>query len=160
MMESAIRTGRNTTHGMSGTRVYQVWASMIKRCENPAEKNYRHYGGRGIRVCDRWRHSFEAFIADMGERPDGMTLDRVNVDGNYEPGNCRWATYAEQSRNTRRNRRLLVGGKSMTVTDAARALGVRRWTLYDRLDRGVDPFAPVKGRAMQEQPQLLWEENE
>ena len=74
---------------------------MIQRCTNERAANFKYYGGRGIRVCQQWRDSFEAFLADMGERPEGKTLDRINNDGNYEPGNCRWATWSEQRRNRR-----------------------------------------------------------
>lgn len=89
---------------------------MIQRCENPKDKGYRNYGGRGIRVCDRW-HSFINFIADMGNRPsDKHQLDRKNNDGNYEPSNCRWATKLENNANTRRNVFLTVNGETHHFT--------------------------------------------
>jgi hypothetical protein len=74
---------------------------MIERCTNPHDTDWKNYGGRGIAVCDRWRHSFEAFLEDMGEKPPGHSIDRINNDGNYEPGNCRWATASEQQHNKR-----------------------------------------------------------
>lgn len=83
----------------AGTSTYYIWAAMIQRCTNPKSRDYKLYGAIGISVCDRWRNSFEAFLADMGERPDGRSLDRVDNDGNYEPSNCRWATAVEQARN-------------------------------------------------------------
>ena len=90
------------THGMTKTPTYRIWAAMISRCTNSKRKDWNLYGGRGISVCDRWRHSFESFIADMGEQPPGRSIDRFpNQNGNYEPGNCRWATSVEQGRNMR-----------------------------------------------------------
>ena len=79
---------------------YQTWTNMRQRCSNPKRPDYKYYGGRGIKVCERWNNSFLAFIKDMGERPEGKTIDRYpNKDGNYEPGNCRWATAKEQALN-------------------------------------------------------------
>ena len=87
-------------HSMTSSREYQSWASMIQRCYNPKSKAYKNYGGRGITVCERWR-SFTSFYADMGERPEGRSIHRIDVNGNYEPGNCKWATASEQSRHQR-----------------------------------------------------------
>lgn len=85
-------------HGWAGTPTYATWSSMHSRCTDPRNASYKRYGERGITVCERW-NDFEAFLEDMGERPAGMTLDRINGDGNYEPGNCRWATKAKQESN-------------------------------------------------------------
>jgi hypothetical protein len=92
---------RSRTTGRAGTSTYYIWAAMIQRCTNPRCAAWKDYGGRGISVCARWRESFENFLADMGEKPEGLSIDRTNNDGNYEPGNCRWATASEQARNKR-----------------------------------------------------------
>ena len=101
----AIVRANLKTHGLTDTPEYVSWSSMIQRCTNSKRRGFRHYGGRGISICDQWRHSFETFLADMGPRPDGTSIDRIDVDGNYEPSNCRWATDAQQARN-RTNRKL------------------------------------------------------
>ena len=94
---------RRSTHSMSKTTTYTTWQAMRNRCKNPNIRDYEYYGAKGVTVCDRWDNSFEAFLADMGERPEDMTLDRINPFGNYEPDNCRWADYQTQRINRRQN---------------------------------------------------------
>lgn len=120
------------------SREYRAWAGMIQRCCNPNHKMARRYHDRGIQVCAAWRASFESFLADMGECPPGLTLEREDNDGNYEPGNCRWATRADQSRNRSSNKMITFQGVTLCVTDWARRQGIPKQCLQDRLWRGWD----------------------
>jgi hypothetical protein len=118
----------NLKHGATingkHTGAYRSWTTMKSRCYNEDNNRFYAYGGRGITVCDRWLESFENFLSDMGDRPEGCTIDRIDVNGNYGPENCRWATTAEQSRNQRRNVWYMMGDEKMIQADVARALGV------------------------------------
>jgi len=96
---------RNTKHGMTGTRAYICWQSLKQRCNNPNHRWYSEYGGRGIRVCSRWQTSFENFYADVGDPPEGMSIDRIYNHGDYEKRNCKWATSSQQRRNQRKKRK-------------------------------------------------------
>lgn len=123
------------THGLSRTPAHRAWVSMRSRCHNPQNHpNWENYGGRGISVCERW-NSFENFLADMGERPNGTSIDRIDVNGIYEPGNCRWATAREQANNRRDARRLTFQGRTMSCAEWARELGMTRSKLHIRLFR-------------------------
>jgi hypothetical protein len=114
---------------------YSVWRAMVQRCTNPNSQGWRHYGGRGITVCDEWR-SFDAFFVAVGPRPSGAhSIERIDNERGYEPGNVRWATRAEQARNKRTNRYLTAFGKTQTIGDWAAALGLCTTTLIARLDR-------------------------
>lgn len=128
---------RNLKHGHSirgsHSSTYKAWAAMMTRCNNPNSLYYENYGGRGIRVCDRWR-AFENFLADMGECPEKKTLDRLDNDKDYEPGNCRWATRAEQNRNQKSNLRIEFRGETMLLVDWAKRVGVNPRTLKYRID--------------------------
>ncbi len=130
----------NTTHGGSRRPEYQVWITMRSRCNKPSAPAYEHYGGRGIKVCAQWAN-FGRFIADMGSRPEGMTIERIDNDGNYEPGNCRWATRAEQARNRRSTHNVTHGGRTMCLKDWAREIGMHYTTLLHRQRRGLSPAA-------------------
>jgi len=98
------------THGLCYHYLYRTWCTMRQRCSNPKHIKYKHYGGRGITVCDEWLTSFEQFLLDMGDRPEGHTLSRKDNEGNYCKGNCEWQTYSEQNRNRRKYKRKKATG--------------------------------------------------
>lgn len=134
----------NTTHGLAGRRIYVIWQHMIRRCTNPKDKRYSDYGGRGIKVCERW-FKFENFYEDMKVGyDDKLTLDRFpNKNGDYEPNNCRWATYTQQNRNRRDNRYLACNGVSMTLAEWAEKMNVDVRLIHHRLNRGWDEEAAI-----------------
>lgn len=104
----------NFVHGMSKTSTYKSWEAMIQRCSNASLKSYKNYGGRGISVCDEWT-KFEKFYADMGIKPNGCSIDRIDVNGNYDQLNCRWSTMKQQNRNRRNNRLIEFNGETLSL---------------------------------------------
>ena len=123
------------THGQSGSRTYIAWSNMMSRCNNSNRPDYPYYGGRGIAVCDRWT-SFENFVADMGERPQGMTLDRIDVNGNYEPSNCRWDSRLRQARNRRSNHVVSYKGMTGSLSEVCETFSMDQRLVWERLSRG------------------------
>lgn len=154
---STIKTGRSKScgcysadlvrkHGMDGTPTYNAWAHMLTRCNNVRHKQYPEYGGRGIKVCDEW-HKFENFFADMGEKPDGYSLDRIDNDAGYSKANCRWATITQQIRNRRVSVKREHNGIMKSAAEIAAENGIKWRTVYERLRRGMsieDAVSPVK----------------
>ncbi len=143
-------TVSKTSHGASpygkASPEYNTWVHMIQSCHNPNNKDYKNYGGRGIEVCEMWRESFEAFFLMVGKRPTlKHTIERIDSNGNYEPGNVRWATRAEQNVNTRSNVKLTIDGVTQTVSEWSRdsRCSVSMFTIYKRLDRGWDAAKAV-----------------
>ncbi len=128
----------NTKHGMFGTRTYNIWGKMIQRCTNPKVYNFDDYGGRGITVCARWR-KFENFFADMGEAPDGLSIERKENDKGYKPGNCEWATCKKQNNNRRSNAFITHGGETKTIQQWAEDKGIEPSLLRWRLKVGKWP---------------------
>lgn len=116
---------------------FRSWQAMLGRCYYPSTAHFDQYGGRGITVCERW-HTFASFLSDMGERVTGMTLDRIDTNGNYEPDNCRWVSRKENSRNRRNNRILELDGVRLAVTAWADKVGLSKDTLMRRLRAGWD----------------------
>ncbi|KKL78882.1 hypothetical protein LCGC14_2020410 [marine sediment metagenome] len=131
------------------------YGDMLRRCNDPEHKSYKYYGGRGIKICERW-WKFSDFLKDMGECPDGLSLERVNNNGNYEPGNCKWATQKEQCNNNRRNVKLTYKGKTMNMVQWAEELGISRACIWARINRRMPDemiftsrkFKPYEARDM------------
>lgn len=132
----------NSKHGYSAakehrlTKTYRVWRNAINRCHNTDAQAYDNYGARGIAVCKRWRASFENFLSDMGERPEGMSLDRIDNDKGYSKKNCRWATIVEQNQNRRTTRFIEHGGEYLCLSEWAKRAGISKELLWYRLKQG------------------------
>lgn len=126
----------------SRTPAYAVWTNMRRRCENPSDVAYQDYGGRGIRVSERWRE-FGAFLEDMGQPPSGMSIERTDNNRGYDPGNCTWATAIEQGQNKRNNRLLTIDGETLTISAWGRRYGLGVGTIWRRLDAGWPAKAAV-----------------
>lgn len=122
-------------HGMTDSPTYTSWQSMRQRCYYEKNIGYARYGGRGIKVCDRWKDRFENFLADMGERPNGATLDRIDVNGDYEPSNCKWASREQQNNNRRDNHKYEFEGEALTIPQIARRIGMKEATLRMRIKK-------------------------
>jgi hypothetical protein len=126
--------GKPLTHGMTYTAEYRIWGAMKTRCYNPNHVGYARYGGRGIKVCRRWRQSFMAFYRDMGPRPsNGHSLDRLDPDGDYEPGNVRWATWKQQGENKRHRLSVTYDGRSQSIKEWSSETGIPGTVLYLRI---------------------------
>jgi hypothetical protein len=122
----------NKKHGKSWTPEWKIWVAMKRRCYDQSQQFYNMYGGRGIIVCKKW-HDFNNFYNDMGKRPDGMSIERINVNGNYEPSNCKWATAKEQARNTTRNFMVTANNKTQALSAWAEELGLNYYTVRSRI---------------------------
>ena len=133
---SAVWSSSASTHGMRSSPEYSSWMAAKSRCHNPDSKDYHRYGGRGISMCDEWRNSFQAFYRDMGDRPAGKTLERLDSDGDYERENCTWATPEQQARNRRRSIYVSWQGERKHLSVVADELGISYGAAYQRYKRG------------------------
>lgn len=122
-------------HGMSRSSVYRIWIAMVQRCENPNANGYDRYGGAGVTVCEEWK-DFETFLKDMGHRPKGYSIDRIDNSKGYSKGNCRWATTAQQNNNRRVNRNVTINGETKTIAEWAKEYGVTWQVMKGRIQRG------------------------
>lgn len=130
--------GTNYRHGhavgSARSETLAIWSNMIRRCHKETDRAYKDYGARGIKVCERW-HDFKNFLSDMGERPKGLSMDRIDNDGNYDPSNCRWATQKEQVRNTRRARLVEYNGEVVSMAKLCEEMNLNYHKIYDMVVR-------------------------
>lgn len=152
-LDVELLKARSTKHGMWGSSTYRSWLCMKERCYNQNKNSYHNYRARGIKVCERWLDSFENFLEDMGERPKGMSIDRIDNNGHYTPENCRWANRQEQDRNKRTNIFITYNGETLCVTDWAKKLGKNKSTISKRHSRGWTPEECLFGRKNQPKSQ-------
>lgn len=136
--------GKSRAKPYRDTPTYNTWLAIKQRCFYERHEQYENYGGRGIKVCERWSISFDDFVADMGLKPDGMSIERIDVNGDYEPGNCKWATNEEQSRNRRSNINITMNGKTQCVKDWCDELGLNQDKVYGRIRWGRSPVEALK----------------
>lgn len=138
-----LAVGGRHTHGMSGSQMYKAWAAMKDRCQNKNNTHYSDYGGRGISVCERWSESFQAFADDMGQRPAGMTIERIDNNAGYCKENCKWATRKEQQNNRRANRMVEINGETRTFAQWCEHYRIRRSTASKRIDNGYSDVVAI-----------------
>lgn len=135
-LRNELSSKRNKTHGLSYTTEYRTWKGMISRCNDNKNKRWKDYGGRGIKVCQEWLNSVDRFVEDMGKKPTGCQIDRINNDGNYEPSNCRWVTPKQNALNKRDTVIINFLGQSKPIEEWADKFNMKKSTLSNRLDRG------------------------
>lgn len=152
----------NFKHGLSGTPIFTIWSAMKARCLNPAHRSYKYYGGRGITICPQWKHSLLQFSQDVGPRPSPLhSIDRIDNDGNYEPGNVRWATGEEQCSNRRTNIYFYALGEAKTISRWCRETGIASTTFRHRVAKGLPPELVLSrtdiltGEALQRRPKNI-----
>lgn len=145
-LKNELSSARLTKHGESRSRVYDIWVAMIQRCHNEHHNRYKHYGGRGIVVCDEWRNNPDSFIqwAKNNGYSDDLTIDRIDVNGNYEPENCRWISNFEQQQNRTNSHLIEYEGKTFTISQLARAFQIKPNVLERRLKSGWDVDRAIK----------------
>lgn len=143
-LRSEILSIIKTKHGKSHSPEWVAYCGMMARCGNHKHDHFQYYGGRGIKVCARWQESFSNFYADMGSRPDGYSIDRMDVNGDYEPSNCEWIPAEKQAQNKRNNHKITKDGKTFVIAQWARFLGIPASTISHRLKMGLQPVDALR----------------